>query len=125
MNDKNYNLLLLEDDLDQRGLLELLFKAEGYSVVCVDNGQEGLEAIRERQFDVIVCDVMMPVMDGLAFVEKLRLDDQHSRTPVLMLTAGSDSDLEFKLLENGANDFCEKNIQRKVLVKRVEKLLQA
>jgi CheY-like chemotaxis protein len=122
--DGKSRLLIIEDDYDQRDILEVVFKTEGFEVVGADNGEEAFGVLDSEAIDVILCDVMMPVMDGIEFVKSLRQHPDHKSIPVLMLTAGANSDHEVELFEHGADDYCSKNIRRKVLLKRVERLLK-
>ena len=117
------SILLVEDDKDQRKIIEAVFKSAGYDVRTADNGSAALESLASQPTNLIICDVMMPVMSGGEFVRHLRAS-AHRDIPVLMLTAMSNSDVEFELLDIGADDYCEKSVKRKVLLKRVEKLLQ-
>ncbi len=117
-------LLIVEDDADQRDILEMVFKTEGFEVLGADNGQEAFGVLDSEAIDVILCDVMMPVMDGIEFVKSLRQHPEHKSIPVLMLTAGANSEHEVELFEQGADDYCSKNIRRKVLLKRVQRLLK-
>ena len=66
---------------------------------------------------------MMPKVSGGEFLDKLRSSPRHATTPIMMLTASENTDLEYELLAQGADDFCFKNTQRRVLLKRVERLL--
>lgn len=116
-------LLVVEDDVDQREVLEVVFRSDGYEVLVASNGKEALEKLQQHTVDLIVCDVMMPVMNGAQLVRAVRADNKLSHLPVLMLTAVQNKDAEFALLDQGADDYCEKTVQRKVLLKRVAKLL--
>ena len=73
---------------------------------------------------MIVSDLMMPNMDGAELVGKLKSHPTFRRIPVLILTVISDSDKEYTLLDLGADDYCEKTIQRKILLKRIENLIR-
>jgi len=121
--DGKKRVLIIEDDGDQRAVLENVFVTEGYEVTLAPNGKEALQALETRQVDVIICDIMMPVMNGAQFLKELRGNVALKSLPVLMLTAVSSPDAECALLSHGADDYCEKSVKRKVLVQRVEKLL--
>lgn len=116
-------LMIVEDDPDQRGVLEVVFATEGYEVITVTNGMEALEKLEQHTVDIIVCDVMMPVMNGAQLVREVRANPRLSALPVLMLTAVQNPEAEYTLLDSGADDYCEKNVKKKVLLKRVENLL--
>ncbi len=117
-------VLVVEDDPDQRAILGMVLKSADYDVVQATNGVEGLEMVHRSVPDLIISDLMMPVMDGSEFVGRLKSEPQFSQVPILMLTMVADEEREYALLNLGADDYCEKTIQRKVLLKRVENLLK-
>lgn len=117
-------LLVVEDDPDQRSILEMVLKSANYDVLTAADGAEGLEAVKREVPDLLVTDLMMPTMDGAELVQRLRLDNRYKSIPILVLTVVSDSDKEYSLLDLGADDYCEKTIQRKLLLKRIEALLR-
>jgi CheY-like chemotaxis protein len=117
-------LLVVEDDLDQRQILELVFSSAGYNVTLADNGEEAWKQVESEMPDLIVTDLMMPVMDGVTFLRQLKADSRFKAIPVLVLTVVSDVDKEYELLTAGADDYCEKSVQRKILLRRIENLLR-
>ncbi len=117
------SVLIVEDDPDQRGILEMVFKSAGYEVTGAANGTHALELLQNSIPDVIICDLMMPGMNGDDLVREIRCSPKLKDISVMVLTAVTSSDTEFKLLEQGADDYCDKNVKRKVLLKRVENLL--
>jgi CheY-like chemotaxis protein len=117
-------VLVIEDDPDQRHVIEAVFRTEGYQVVGAPDGADGLQILSVRPVDVVVCDLMMPGMNGIEFVKKVRATDALKKLPVLMLTATHNPECEYQLLDLGADDYCEKHVKRKILLKRVERLLE-
>ncbi len=96
-------LLVVEDE---RRMLELLRKGlseEGHSVWCAVDGREGLQKVREKRYDVVILDVMMPKMDGFEVARQMRAE--HDHTPVLMLTAKDSVPDVVQGLELGADDY--------------------
>lgn len=118
------SILIVEDDTDQREILKLVFAKEGFKVFTADNGKSALDVLGQHKVSVVLSDIMMPVMNGLQLVRNLKNDNQYKNIPVLMLTASSNPDHEVKLLEEGADDYCAKNVKKKVLLTRVEKLIE-
>ena len=116
-------MLIVEDELNQRDVLEMVFKAEGFEVIGAGNGRHALELLEKHNVDIILCDIMMPLMNGHEFVEQLRRNPKYRSIPVLMLTAVQDAENEYELLAHGADDYCNKSVRRKVLVQRVSRLL--
>lgn len=116
-------VLIVEDDLDQCRLLEMMLKDMNYQVLVAANGEEGLTVTSEHAPDLIISDLMMPKMDGSEFVRKIKRNPAYQNIPILILTALSDSEKEFSLLNLGVDDYCHKSMPRKVLMKRVENLI--
>ena len=85
--------------------------------------KSGSTSTTSESVDIVLCDLMMPKMNGKEFLEKVRSNPDYSNVPVMMLTAVTSPDAEFQLLESGADDYCNKNVKRKILLKRVERLL--
>ncbi len=81
-------ILVIDDDLDICTSLEAIFTAEGYGVIIARNGLEGLALARSDQPDVILLDVMMPVLDGYGFLDAQKADPRISDIPVIVLSAG-------------------------------------
>jgi CheY-like chemotaxis protein len=117
-------LAVIEDDPDQQSILEMVLKSSGYDVCVASDGRQGLELIRSKMPDLVISDLMMPNMDGSALLKQLKSNPALANIPVLILTVVSDSDKEYALLDLGADDYCEKTIQRKLLLKRIENLLK-
>jgi len=117
-------LAVIEDDLDQQSILEMVLKSSGYEICTATDGQKGLELIRSKMPDLIISDLMMPNMDGSELLKRLKAESALCHIPVLILTVVSDAEKEYALLDLGADDYCEKTIQRKLLIKRIENLLK-
>lgn len=117
------HILIVEDNEDQRVVVEALFESAGYSVTTAADGLQALDSLQTKTVDLVVCDLMMPRMNGVQFLAKLRESAVIGKTPVLILTAAHSPELEATLLNSGAADYCEKNVTKKVLLARVERLL--
>jgi two-component system, OmpR family, response regulator MprA len=110
-------LLVVEDE---RRMLELLrkgFYEEGHSVSCALDGGEGLRKVRERHFDVVILDIMMPKMDGFEMARRMRAEGD--ATPVLMLTAKDSVSDVVQGLDLGADDYVIKPFSFDELLLRV------
>ena len=83
----DHAVLIIEDDEAARSVMERTLTAAGYSVLVAGDGAEGLDVVREASIDLILLDLMMPVMDGFNFVNELRRDEEHSDIPVVVVTA--------------------------------------
>lgn len=117
-------VLLVEDDDDVRSVLAMLLKTQLYDVAEAADGLDALEKVYESPPDLIVCDLMMPKLDGMGFIKRLRNDSRIGSIPVLVLTAASTDDNHLNSLEFGADDFISKTADSRILLAHVEKLLQ-
>jgi len=117
-------VLVVEDDADLRRYLCNEFKARNYAVLEAENGQEGLELAMNALPDMIVTDVMMPVMDGLELCEKIKKCDSTNHIPLVVLTARTDSSLEIEGLNTGADEYLSKPFDMDVLAARINNLLE-
>ena len=118
-------ILITEDDSALRRALVDTFTAEGYDVSEADNGQTGLEVAVRVHPDVILLDLVMPVMDGLAMLNLLRADEWGKDVPVLILTNSSQGDDIEKALALGVHDFLVKtDWQLKDVVARVKEKMK-
>jgi CheY-like chemotaxis protein len=80
-------ILIVEDNCVMADIMRFNFKRAGFDVTLAGNGCEGLERLRERQFDLIVADYQMPQMNGEEFCRRLREDPRHAATPTFLCTA--------------------------------------
>ena len=115
-------ILIVEDDMELRQLFTHVLVKNGYSVSGVSNGQEGLDAIEGTYFDLIISDVMMPVMDGFEMVRQLR--ESGNATPVLMITAKDTFDDMRQGFLSGTDDYMVKPVNVNEMVLRVGALLR-
>lgn len=86
MAKKKKIILIIEDDQTQLRALEATFHNEGYKTHTAENGRDGFETAREKTPDIILLDAVMPVMDGIATLEKINSDDATKHIPVIILT---------------------------------------
>ena len=120
-NSSSVRLLLAEDNASLRQMLALNLRDEGYTVVEVDNGVDGLDAIRNQRFSAAILDVMMPKMDGFAMCRTARLEG--IETPILFLTARNEGVDRVEGLRLGANDYLGKPFLMEELLLRLDRLL--
>ena len=117
-----FRILIAEDDRELRQLFSHVLAKHGYSVVGVSNGREALDEIESGYFDLIISDIMMPVMDGYELVRTLRDADNH--TPVLMITAKDAFDAMQLGFISGTDDYMVKPINVNEMILRVGALLR-
>lgn len=115
-------VLLIDDDARLAELLDGYLKPQGIALVHAGGGQAGLGALQSGGFDVVLLDVMMPGMDGLAVLRKLR--DAGHRIPVIMLTARGDEADRVVGLELGADDYVAKPFSPRELLARIRAVMR-
>ena len=115
-------ILIVEDDRELRQLFSHVLLKNGYAVTGVSNGQEGLRALESSYYDLIISDVMMPVMDGFEMVRQLR--ESGNAVPVLMITAKDTFDDMRQGFLSGTDDYMVKPVNVNEMVLRVGALLR-
>jgi DNA-binding response OmpR family regulator len=117
-------ILVVDDDAELVELIGFNLKQAGFSIGTACNGVEAIKKAHSLEPDLIVLDVMMPELDGFAVCEILRRDPLTARLPILMLTALSSELGRLAGLGSGATDFVTKPFSPRLLVQRIEELLQ-
>ena len=117
-------ILVVEDEEDILELIRYNLTREGYRVMGVVTGEDGLRATQENSYDLVVLDLMLPGLDGLEVCRKLKNDPETRELPVIMVTArGEEADVVTGL-ELGADDYLTKPFSPRVLVARVRAVLR-
>ena len=116
-------VLLIEDNAELRAFISRKF-GSGFSLIEAGNGFDGLKMAIELVPDLVICDVMMPKMDGYAFCEELKSDERTSHIPILMLTAMAGKDEKLKGLKLGADDYLTKPFDSEELLARARNLVE-
>lgn len=114
-------ILIVEDDTHIAEGLKLNLSLQGYSVYLADDGPSGLYGFKKYQPDLIVLDIMLPGMDGLTVLKKIREDDE--RIPILILSARNASDDKVQGLSFGVDDYMTKPFNLEEFILRVERLI--
>jgi PleD family two-component response regulator len=112
-------LLIVEDEETVADILALNLELEGFEVEKAYNGTSGLSSALEGGFDLIICDVMMPDLDGYELCRRLKADPRTGSTPVILLTARTDVENKVAGLDAGADDFVTKPFEFEDLVNRI------
>ncbi len=116
---ENKPLILIVDDMkDNRLIIKMALKKEGYILEEASNGQEAVQKCRELKPDVILMDAIMPVVDGYNATKAIRKIEEFNRTPILMITSLSEKSDKIKALEAGVNDFISKPFDKHELIAR-------
>ena len=114
-------ILIVEDESNIRELLRMYLEQEGYTVESAQNGSEGLRTFKRVHPDLVLLDLMMPVMDGNQMIRELRT---FSKTPVIMLTAKGEMMDKVAGLELGADDYINKPFEMREVMARVKAVLR-
>ncbi|PTQ93664.1 DNA-binding response OmpR family regulator, partial [Mucilaginibacter yixingensis] len=122
LSDKK-TILVVDDDDEIRKYIRSILESS-YTVFEADNGQTGLTKANEKLPDLIICDVMMPGLNGIELCSMIKNDQRLSYIPMILLTASSSPESKIKGLESGADDYIQKPFEKDVLLARIANLLQ-
>ena len=114
-------VLVIEDDINIAELLRLYLEKDGFEVKIVHDGGEGLKLAESEQPDLVLLDIMLPVLDGWQVCRRLR---KTTKTPIIMLTAKGETEDKVSGLEMGADDYIVKPFEVKELLARVHAVLR-
>ena len=114
--------MIADDDSAILALLSYTFESDGFKVSLVKNGLEALDLASKRDFDVILLDMMMPELSGLAVTEALR--QRANYTPIIILTARDDDDLKITGIKSGVDDYLDKTTPQREIVARANALIR-
>ena len=124
MDEPLAKILVVDDEVKNAKLLEALLLPRGYTVVKAYNGEEALRAVQQERPDVILLDIMMPVLDGFAVCKRLKDNDETRLIPVIIMTALGQMEDRIKGIEAGADDFLTKPVHRDELLARIRTSLR-
>lgn len=117
----NYNILVSDDERDILNAIEIYLKAEGYRVFTAGDGQEALEIMEKNEIHLAIIDIMMPVMDGISLIMKMR---ETTNIPIIVLSAKSEVTDKIVGLNVGADDYITKPFNAVELTARVNSLIR-
>ena len=117
----NYNILVCDDERDILDAIEIYLKAEGYRVFTAEDGAAALEIMKENEIHLAISDIMMPVMDGITLIMKMR---EETNIPIIVLSAKSEVTDKIVGLNVGADDYITKPFNAVELTARVNSLIR-
>lgn len=117
----NYNILVCDDEKDILDAIKIYLKAEGYKVFTAEDGVRALEIIKENEIHLAIIDIMMPVMDGITLIMKMR---EKTNIPIIVLSAKSEVTDKIVGLNVGADDYITKPFNAVELTARVNSLIR-
>jgi adenylate cyclase len=112
-------VLVVDDDRVNRMLLTRSLEREGHSVVCAENGVEALELLRDDPCDVVLLDIVMPELDGVSVLERVKSDPDLQNLPVIMISGVDDTESVVRCIEIGADDYLPKPFDPVLLRARI------
>lgn len=118
------SLLIVDDNELNRDMLTRRLERLGYKVSCTENGGEALEKMRTESFDLLLLDIIMPVMDGFEVLEKLKAEPSLREIPVIVLSASDQLDHVVKCIQMGAEDYLSKPFNPVLLQARIGSCLE-
>ncbi|MFE8697163.1 response regulator transcription factor [Cytobacillus sp. FJAT-53684] len=116
-------ILIVEDEIRIARVISLELTHEGYEVEAVDNGKEALKRAKEAKWDLILLDVMIPEINGMEVLRRIRLED--AKTPIILVTARNSIFDKVNGLDHGANDYITKPFEMEELLARVRSAIRA
>lgn len=122
MSESPYSIMIVDDERGNIESLSRIFQREGFEVQHAFDGREGLEVFRQNPTDIVLCDVMMPHMDGLDLLKAIKAVSPN--TQIIMVTAYGSIDRAVEAMRRGAYDFITKPLKRREIVKLVNKALE-
>ena len=118
---KQLSLLLVDDDVELCGMMREFFTEEGHRLDCAYNGREGLTAALNNAYDLVILDLMLPVIDGFELLQRLR---RRKDLPIIMLTARVQQQDRIRGLDSGADDYLPKPFDPDELLARIRAVLR-
>jgi DNA-binding response OmpR family regulator len=118
---RQLSLLLVDDDVELCGMMSEFFAQEGHRLECIYNGREGLAAALSGSYDLVILDVMLPILDGFEVLQRLR---RRKDLPVIMLTARVQQKDRIRGLDAGADDYLPKPFDPDELLARIRAVLR-
>jgi len=116
-------VLVIEDEAPLRANIVRILSAEGYRVVAAADGEEGIQRVTEERPDMVICDILMPRVDGFGVLAALRSRPETAAIPFIFLTASADKDDLARGLKSGANEYVTKPFKIAGLMAAVRRLL--
>ena len=118
-----YNVLIVDDDPQVTLALSIRLRAAGYVVDTAPDGETGLEKLALKLPDVVLLDMRMPGIDGLAVIRRMKMDERLSRVPVIVISANAQETVKREAIATGAKLFLEKPYESRVMLDALTRVL--
>lgn len=116
-------ILLIDDSPTLRTVLGALLTDSGYQVIEAENGHTAMSIIHRKPFDLVLCDINMPVMDGISFIQSFKQEPQMRHIPVLVLSTENSNEMKLKAKFAGASGWIVKPYKEKTILEAINKLI--
>ncbi len=117
-------ILVVDDEQDLLDLMEIILGGEGFNILTASNGQEALNKLKIELPDLVLLDVMMPVMDGWQTLRNIKINQETKHIPVVMVTAKIGEDDRARGFRDGATDYIGKPFAPREVVNRIKTILK-
>ncbi|MEI7988570.1 MAG: fused response regulator/phosphatase [Chloroflexota bacterium] len=124
MQSQTADILIVDDNDDNRVLLKRRLERRGFKILTAENGREALDLIRQNRFDLILLDIMMPIMNGYQVLEELKVDPELHNIPVIIISGIDDIESVARCIELGAEDYLLKPFNKVLLNARINASLE-
>ena len=119
-----FKILIVEDDKELSQLFQKVLEKNGYQIKCASDGLQALKTLDTTYIDLIISDIMMPVMDGITLCRQLKEDVRTSHIPIILLTALNNTEQSIEGLNRGADDYISKPFNAQLLLARANNLVR-
>lgn len=120
-NEPKRKVLIVDDESGMRHMLSVLLQREGYEIDTATDGKAGLDKVKLNQYDLVLCDIRMPEMDGLSFLESTK--NINAQLPVIMMSAFGNVDTAIEAMKKGAYDYVSKPFKADEILIRLKRLM--
>lgn len=117
-------ILIVDDEIQLIEMVQMRLEANGYETVTANDGKEGIEKVKSENPDLIILDIMMPLMDGYEVCKILKNDPQYSKIPIIFLSAKAQEEGLKNGKEKGADAFVKKPFETSDLLAKIKELLE-
>ncbi len=114
------NILVVDDEMMNRDVIKKILTKEGFFILEAKNGKESIEVLECNNIDLVLMDIMMPIMDGFEAIETIKKQSHYKNLPIIALTALSDTQTYQKILNLGAKTLITKPFKLPVLIEQVK-----
>jgi len=123
MTEKKKKILVVDDSQDMRSILSMRFRINGYDVIMAQDGQEGLDKIKEEMPNLVILDLMLPKIDGYEVCRMLKFDDKYKNIPIIILSALDQQEDREKAIGSGADAYFIKPFDLELLLNKIRSLI--